>query len=84
MQWRPDTTVRTADGSRLTTARDAEHAVRIARTPREQIAAINALNRLKTIRDGDPLGAAALSRVAPPTSVGDINAYNRAFWAGRS
>jgi len=75
--------IRTGDSARTSAVRDAEHAVRSASTPHEQLAAINLLNRLNATRDGEPLGAAALLRTPAPQSIADLNARNRLYWATR-
>lgn len=75
--------VRTGDSARMTAVRDAEHAVRSASTPREQLSAINLLNRLQATREGEPFGTAGMIGRRPPQSPVELNAMHRAYWAGR-
>jgi len=74
-----------ASGARSTAFRDAMHSAAHAATPREQIAALNRGARAFWSGTGEPptLVADALRGAPAPTSVSEINARNRAFWAAR-
>jgi len=75
-----------AAGARSTAFRDAMHSAAHATTPREQIAALNRGARAFWAGTGEPPTpvADALRGASAPTSVGEINQRNRAFWAERS
>lgn len=82
MHWR---TGDAAPGGRATAFRDALYEVRTATTPRAQLAALNRSARAFWSRAGDPptVTGYALRRTPAPTSVAEINAQNRTYWAGR-
>jgi hypothetical protein len=74
-----------APGARSTAFRDAMHAANTATTPREHIAALNAASKAFWHRGEPPtVTGDALRRLPAPTTVGEINQRNRAYWAGRS
>jgi len=78
---------RTGDAApaETTAFRDAMHAAANAATPREQISALNRAAKSFWSRGEPPtVTGDALRRTPAPTTIGEINARNRAYWAGRS
>lgn len=73
-----------APGARSTAFRDAMHAAAHASTPREQIASLNSAAKAFW-NSGEPptVTGDALRRMPAPSSIGEMNARNRAFWASR-